>query len=319
MSTERRNQVLAEFTRHTGRTMPAAFFRNTSQYLPGIDRFHPLMTGIYKPAWSEYALCIKMAPGSPYEHKDEVLFLEDGRWLMTYSPRSGGLDISDNRALMRCMDDRVPLGVIQQVTDKTRGSTYKVLGLGILSRFDSAHDVFIVESADISALVSVGTAIADETRRYEMQLYAQLTNEFQPFIREDRASYIAAIPKRDEAFKQVLLTEYDYACAVCEMMFVVDNLHEAQAAHIVPKRLNGTDDPRNGLSLCRSHHWAFDAGLFAITPDYRILLSPLVRRAKSNKFELLSLAEKTIHRPQRDVVLPHSTALEWHRENVYRD
>jgi hypothetical protein len=71
----------------------------------------------------------------------------------------------------------------------------------------------------------------------------------------------------DEAFREVLLTDYDYACAICEMKFVVDNLHEAQAAHIVPKNKNGTDDPRNGLTLCRAHHWALDAGLFTLTPD----------------------------------------------------
>ena len=252
MATDQRDHILAEFAHYTGCIMPAAFFRNTSEYIPGVDRIHPLMTGIYKPAWSEYALCIKMAPGSPYEHKDEVVFLDDGRWLMTYSPRSGGLEISDNRALMRCMDDHVPLAVIQQVTDKTKGSTYRVLGLGIISSFDTARDVFIVESADWSALQTVAQAIPDEAKRYEMQLYAQLTNEFRPFVQEDRASYLTSMPKRDEAFREVLLNEYDFACAICEMKFKVDDLYEAQAAHSVPKRRSGTDDPRNGLALCRA-------------------------------------------------------------------
>tara|TARA_Y100000588_G_C13508028_1_gene608181 strand:+ start:247 stop:495 length:249 start_codon:yes stop_codon:yes gene_type:complete len=40
-----------------------------------------------------------------------------------------------------------------------------------------------------------------------------------------------------------------------------------QAAHIVPKEFDGTDDPRNGLMLCANHHAAFDANLFAIDPD----------------------------------------------------
>jgi hypothetical protein len=46
----------------------------------------------------------------------------------------------------------------------------------------------------------------------------------------------------------VLLNEYDFACAICGMKFVVDNLHEAQVAHIVPKNKNSTDDPRNGCT-----------------------------------------------------------------------
>jgi predicted restriction endonuclease len=259
-----------------------------------------------------------MAPGSPYEHKDEVVFLEDGRWLMTYSPRSGGLDISDNRALMRCVDDHMPLAVIQQVTDKTKGSTYKVLGLGIISGFDARRDVFIVESADLSALTQVSAAIEDEKQRYEVVLYAELANEFRPFVQEDRVAYLASMPKRDEAFREVLLKEYDYACAICEMKFKVDNLYEAQAAHVVPKRRSGTDDPRNGLALCRAHHWAFDAGLFTLASDYTIVLSPLVQRADIRKFEMVSLAGQRLHQPQREVVLPHPTALAWHQANVFR-
>jgi hypothetical protein len=318
MPLDQRNKILAEFARYTGRIMPAAFLRNTSDYIPGVDRIHPLMSGIYKPAWSEYALCIKMAPGSPYERKDEVIFLDDGRWLMTYSPRSGGLDISDNRALIRCIDDHAPLAVVQQVTDKTKGSTYRILGLGIITGFDARRDVFLVESASLSALAQVSAAIQDEKQRYEVVLYAELTNEFRPFMQEDRVSYVTSLPKRDEAFREVLLTEYDYTCAICGMKFVVDKLHEAQAGHIVPKNRNGTDDPRNGLTLCRAHHWAFDAGLFTLASDYTIVVSPLVERADSRKFEMASLAGQALHRPQREVILPHATAIEWHQQNVFR-
>ena len=101
ISSDQRSRILSEFARYTGRVMPAAFFQRTAEHSPylSVERFHTLLTGIYKPAWSEYALCIKMTPGSPYAHKDEVVFLEDGRWLMDYSPRSGGLEQSDNQAL----------------------------------------------------------------------------------------------------------------------------------------------------------------------------------------------------------------------------
>lgn len=129
-----------------------------ADFIPGIVRFHNLITGIYKPTWSEYALSIVMKLSSPYEHKDEIVFLEDARWLMTYSPRAGGLGLSDNRALVRCMDERVPLGVFKQLTDKTdrrHGSTYRVLGLGLITGYDANADVFILESADRTALETV--------------------------------------------------------------------------------------------------------------------------------------------------------------------
>lgn len=317
---DQRSHILAELARYTGRVMPAAFFKTTADHSSqlGIDRFHTLLTGIYKPAWSEYALCIKMAPGSPYAHKDDVVFLADGRWLMDYSPRSGGLEQSDNQALVRCMDDHVPVGVIQQITKKGRGSTYKVLGLGIITRYDSQRDIFIVESADMPALAQISGVIKDEARRYEVQLYAQLTNEFQPFLRDENARYLVSAPKRDEAFRQVILNEYDYSCAICGRKFRVNDLVEAQAAHIIPKRLNGTDDPRNGLALCRSHHWAFDSGLWTLTSKYEISISALAKQAEIRNFELLSLTGKAVREPVRDVVLPHPEAIEWHRSNVWK-
>ena len=43
---------------------------------------------------------------------------------------------------------------------------------------------------------------------------------------------------------------------------------EAEAAHIIGKDVLGTDDPRNGLALSRTVHWAFDDGLFTISAEY---------------------------------------------------
>ena len=51
---------------------------------------------------------------------------------------------------------------------------------------------------------------------------------------------------------------------------------EVEAAHIVPHKLNGKDDVLNGLSLCRSHHRAFDAGSFTLQDDYRTQVSSQV-------------------------------------------
>jgi hypothetical protein len=120
MSVQKRTRILTELARHTGKRVSAAFVYRTVDFIPEIERFHNLITGIYKPAWSAYALSIVMKLSSPYSHKDEVIFLEDGRWLMTYSPRAGGLDLADNRALVKCMEERVPLGVFRQLTDKTK-------------------------------------------------------------------------------------------------------------------------------------------------------------------------------------------------------
>jgi len=320
MPSKRRSEILSELAKYTGKRVTASFIQHTSEFIPVIDRIHNLFSGIYKPAWSEYALSIMMKLKSPYDHKDEIVFLEDGRWLMTYSPRSGGLNISDNRALVKCMDEHTPLAVLKQLTDKTdrrHGSTYLVLGLGLVTSYDPKMDVFIIESADLKALEEVTSVIADEEIRSEVQLYAQLTNAFRPFVKAESVTYTVSAPKRDEAFRQIILREYDFTCAVCEMRFRLDNLVEATAAHIVPKHKNGTDDPRNGLSLCHTHHWAFDVGLFSLSDTYEILPSPILALADSRNFQLADLGDKPILLPQNDVMRPHPEALAWHRTNAW--
>lgn len=319
MPEELRSAILTELAKHTGKRVPAAFIYRTADFISNIDRFHNLITGIYKPVWSDYALSIVMKLGSPYEHKDEVVFLEDGRWLMTYSPRAGGLHLSDNKALVKCMDERIPLGVFKQMTDKTdkqHGSTYRVLGLGLITNYDANADLFVIESCDRAALEQVTSVIADEEARYEVQLYAQLTNEFRPFVEEESLTYTVSTPRRDEAFRRIVLEAYDFTCAVCEMKLCLGNLIEATAAHIVPKRRSGTDDPRNGLALCRTHHWAFDVGIFSLSDEYEVLLSQALNKADARNCTLVDLKSKSILLPRNEVVQPHPKALAWHRTEV---
>lgn len=321
MLDERHTLTLSELAKYTGQRVSWHFIKQTSRFIPQIDRFHNLITGIFKPAWSDYALSIMISLKNPYEHKDEVIFLEDGRWLMTYSPRAGGLRLSDNRALFHCMNDGVPLGIFKQLTDKTDkryGSTYQVLGLGIITDYDASTDVFVVESANHTAIEKVTGVIKEEDVRYEVQLYANLTNEFRPFIREERVTYTVSQTKRVEGFRRVILQEYTYTCAVCGTKFQLDDLIEATAAHIVPKHKYGTDDPRNGLSLCRTHHWAFDNGIFAVSDEYTILLSQEVCQAETSNFSLVNMSGHPILLPVHETVKPHPNALQWHRENVWR-
>jgi hypothetical protein len=321
MSEAKRNTILIELAKHTGKRVSWRFIKHTADFIPEIDRFHNLITGIYKPAWSEYALSIVIRISSPYEHKDEVLFLDDGRWLMTYSPRAGGLQIADNRALVKCMAEHVPIAVFKQLTDTTnrqRGSTYQVLGLGLVTNYDPNSDVFFVESIDSLALEKITSTVTDEMVRYEIQLYSQIMNVFEPFIREEAVTYTASMPKRDRAFREIVVREYDFTCAVCETKFRLNNLIEATAAHIIPKHKSGSDDPRNGLALCRTHHWAFDQGLFTLTDNYELLLSPVVGQAESRNFTLLEMEKKKILLPGNEIVQPHQEAIRWHRDNIWQ-
>jgi putative restriction endonuclease len=219
------------------------------------------------------------------------------------------------------MDERVPIAVFRQLSDKARhkrGSTYQVLGLGLVTEYSADSDVFFVESVDRQAIEKVTDSITDEVLRYEIQLYTQVMNVFQLFVKEESITYTTTIPKRDKAFRDIVVPEYNFFCAVCKTKFRLNNLIEATAAHIIPKHKDGSDDPRNGLALCRTHHWAFDSGIFTLTDNYEVLLSPLVEQAESHNFTLLEMEKKPILLPSNEIIYPHQEAIKWHRQNIWR-
>jgi putative restriction endonuclease len=76
-----------------------------------------------------------------------------------------------------------------------------------------------------------------------------------------------------------------------------------KAAHICGKAHNGSDDWRNGLPLCSTHHDAFDAHLFTIHPDTRVIATmPSVSPASIGiTSKILSPVHQT----------PHPEALSW--------
>lgn len=88
------------------------------------------------------------------------------------------------------------------------------------------------------------------------------TTEFKPFDRgqnRKQSVNVSARPNQPK-FKFDVLERYGSQCAACS----IRNHELLDAAHIINVRDNGSDDARNGLILCASHHRAFYAELFAI-------------------------------------------------------
>ena len=69
-------------------------------------------------------------------------------------------------------------------------------------------------------------------------------------------------------FRSRILSVYGNQCAICSTQ-----LNLVDAAHIVPVPGGGTNETRNGLSLCKIHHAAYDRGLVGIFADYRVLVN----------------------------------------------
>jgi putative restriction endonuclease len=96
-----------------------------------------------------------------------------------------------------------------------------------------------------------------------------------PRLKEGLASKVtrASARPRSAAFEVSVKRLYGYRCAICGSgLRSPKGPPEVQSAHIYPKRFDGSDDVRNGICLCRRHHWAMDAGWISIADDYTVLV-----------------------------------------------
>lgn len=126
-----------------------------------------------------------------------------------------------------------------------------------------------------------------------------------PKLREglDRQTIKTSARPRSAAFEIGVKRVYGFRCAICGSgLRTPDQKPEVQSAHIYPKRLDGSDDIRNGICLCRRHHWAMDAGWISIDDDYTVLVRGglpdhndyrFIREYEGASIRLPSIAEST--------------------------
>jgi HNH endonuclease len=312
----RRLGIFRAVAPHFGEVLPASFFQKTSAVVPGVERVHHLIEGIYKPAWSAYPLSIASMLKSPYG--DVVHFNPDRTWWIQYSPKAGGMGIAVNAGLVRCMTGRQPVLVLRQVSSKenSEGARHRLLGLGFIEHFDASKDLFRIRGLEWNEVAGLlGMGLSDEL--LETALRLESLEQWAPFVAEDRAIYQVSRQKRDAAFSGIVLDNYGYTCAVTGQRFHSTNLTEADGAHIIGKEARGTDDPRNGVALEKSVHWAFDRGVFTISDQYEVVINPKARAASVASFPLLEMDRCQVQLPKDQYYWPHKNALEWHRKEVF--
>ena len=313
---DHRWKIFRSLLPYYGTIVTPQFLRQTSEYLPAIERIHPLIEGIYKPAWSGYALSIATMRESPYA--DKLTYLSDGRWSIKYSAKAGGKGLAVNKGLFNCMKDKEPIIVLEQLSNKTsiQGVQYRLMGLGLIDNYDPEQDIFFIQHVDFATLERVSYGEREDVLLASV-LRSNTLEQFIPFAAEDKAIYKISAQKRERAFKQVVFEQYNYTCAITGMKYQSEHLVEAQAAHIIPKREKGSDDPRNGIALSRSAHWAFDQGMLTISNQYEIIVHPKAKIANTIRFPILDLHGQPINKPMDDNFLPHPEALEWHRKEIF--
>lgn len=315
---EERRDAFRRLVPFFGKIVSSRLVQNPGPDIPGIKRVHNLIKGIYKPADSLYAFSISSMLKSPYT--DQAFFNPDGSWWLWYSPEAGGANVAANVALMRCMQEREPVLVLKQIGDKTSngGARHRVLGLGFVDEFNTSQDAFQIRGLNDAELQSYLNVGLDTEDVLEAALRLQSLEAWSPFVQEERAIYHVSRLKRDAAFRQVVLENYDHTCAVTGQKFVYEHrVFEADAAHIIAKGKLGSDDPRNGIALSKSVHWAFDQGVFTISDQFEVLIHPKAQQAVSQNFPLLDSHGRKIVLPSDTAYHPHSDALEWHRKEMF--
>lgn len=121
---------------------------------------------------------------------------------------------------------------------------------------------------------------------------------------------------RSAAFRRYVLSAYRHQCCLCaDSLADTHGVRETEAAHIVPRRFHGSDDVRNGLALCRKHHWAYDRGLFGIKADYAVVIPAKVLAIPDNN-SLAQYRGHLIQVPEAVALAPDFSALEWHQKHI---
>jgi putative restriction endonuclease len=131
-------------------------------------------------------------------------------------------------------------------------------------------------------------------------------------VREDRDE--TGYYVRHALFPKVVKSLYNDTCAVCGLnVRTGEGSGLVDAAHIMPFGIFHYDDPRNGIALCKNHHWGFDAGWFSATDEYKIVVSPHLQNAL-----IYLTAGASLLIPTQSHYAPAPDALAWHRSHVYR-
>jgi hypothetical protein len=124
---------------------------------------------------------------------------------------------------------------------------------------------------------------------------------------EGLVSHLREVKEREaqHRFRKNLFEIYRTECAFCDFDVPV----ALEAAHIIPKHENGTDDPRNGLILCAVHHRIFDANGVGINPTGLAIVP-----RHGWRMERLRVSRQSI---SHLATFPHAEALLW-RWNQFR-
>ena len=156
--------------------------------------------------------------------------------------RPKAFEINETNSVKDCASLGLPLFVILPGSNSKKRS----IRLGWVEDYDDDSAQFLIKFGELKP---------KSVQEKETQKFVGKTK------RKKKSKEVSARSNNQTKFRFDVLKRYGSKCALCK----IENKHLIDAAHIIPVDEDGTDDPRNGLILCKNHHAAFDRNLFTVS------------------------------------------------------
>jgi putative restriction endonuclease len=154
----------------------------------------------------------------------------------------------------------------------------------------------------------------DAFQQWQERVRAQGGKVYRPEELEDEQTSIV----RDAAFRNIVVSTYEYRCALCGLQILNSLGHNiVDGAHIKPFSQFYDDRINNGLSLCKNHHWAFDRFWFTLNDDYTIVVADDLREDSPHATPIRAFQNQSIILPAHEQYYPRQDALQWHRQAFF--
>lgn len=257
--------------------------------------------GIYGGAqgvWVDKGRTAGLIPGSPglavgllhtgRSYSDD---LDDDGILYHYptTDRTGSRDENEVQSIRDAGSAGLPMFVITQPTYSSRSATRAWL----LDDNPSNRTFYLAFHRDSPR---IQTARELDSMRFDL-------DDPDPDVRKDRR---VLARKGQGRFRYEVLARYGATCAFCGIA------HEGllDAAHLKARAKGGSNDPRNGLPLCKNHHRALDDGIVGVDPETMIITG----KGASENLQSLHVERSDLsHLPSA----PDRTALKWIWEHQF--
>ncbi|MEW6403891.1 MAG: HNH endonuclease [Chloroflexota bacterium] len=247
-------------------------------------------SGIFKPKILALPLSITTTVESPY---DDNYLEKDG--FLHYRYRGENPNHRDNVGLRRVFERNLPLVYLHGLQP---------------SRYLAVYPVYIVgdDPKNLTFHVSVDDPLPAFAYS-ELSVSRQIAE-----VSDARHAYITSIVKirlQQRSFREKILDAYRSQCAFCRLK----HRELLDAAHIIPDNVpEGKSTIKNGLSLCKLHHAAFDSFMIGVTPDYVIHVREDILEEEDGpvlQHGLKGLHKSRLILPSSKSHYPSREALEW--------